>query len=149
VTERIRVMIVDDHLMVRRGLSTFLRAARDLELVGEAEAGAEAIRICEKTRPDVVRMDLRLPDVDGIDATRAIRQAHPQIRVIVLTSSHEDELVSQALGAGAIGYLLKDVGVTSVGTRSEPPWLVVPPSRQRRRRPLSAKRQHRRHLVMS
>jgi two-component system, NarL family, response regulator LiaR len=115
VNERIRVLVVDDHLMVRRGLATFLRAAQDLELVGEAATGAEAIRMCEHTRADVVLMDLRMPDLDGIAATRTIRQAHPHIQIIALTSAHEDELVSQALRAGAIGYLLKDVGVTGLG----------------------------------
>jgi len=115
MTERIRVMIVDDHLMVRRGLATFLRSARDLELVGEATNGAQAIGMCEKAHPDVVLMDLKMPQLDGITATRTIRQAHPEIQVIALTSSHEDELVTQALRAGAIGYLLKDVGVTGLG----------------------------------
>jgi NarL family two-component system response regulator LiaR len=114
-TERIRVMIVDDHLMVRRGLATFLRSAPDLELVGEAGTGTEAMRVCERSRPDVVLMDLKLPELDGIAATRAIRAAHPNIQVIALTSSQDDELVSEALRAGAIGYLLKDVGVTGLG----------------------------------
>src|SRR5215216_1653990 len=108
-------MVVDDHLMVRRGLATFLRGARDLELVGEAATGAEAIHLCEQTQADVVLMDLRMPGVDGIAATRTIRQAYPHIQVIALTSSHEDELVAQALRAGAIGYLLKDVGVNGLG----------------------------------
>jgi len=115
VTERIRVVIVDDHLMVRRGLATFLKAAQDLELVGEAATGPEAIRVCAETRPDVVLMDLKLPELDGIGATLAIRQAHPETQVIAVTSSHEDDLVSQVLRAGAIGYLLKDVGVTGLG----------------------------------
>jgi NarL family two-component system response regulator LiaR len=115
VNERIRVMIVDDHLMVRRGLATFLRAAPDLELVGEAASGAEAIRMCEQARPEVILMDLKLPDLDGIAATRAIRNAHPEIQVIAVTSSQEDALVSEALRAGAIGYLLKDVGVVGLG----------------------------------
>jgi NarL family two-component system response regulator LiaR len=114
VTERIRVMIVDDHLMVRRGLATLLGTAQDLELVGEAATGAVAVRMCAQIRPDVVLMDLRLPELDGIAATRAIRDAHPDTQVIVLTGSHEDELVSEALRAGAIGYLLKDVGVTGL-----------------------------------
>lgn len=114
MNQRIRVMIVDDHLMVRRGLATFLRAAQDLELVGEAATGAEAIRMCERNRPDVVLMDLKMPEFDGVAATRTIRQAHPEIQVIVVTSSQEDELVSQALRAGAIGYLLKNVGVTGL-----------------------------------
>src|SRR5947207_14544365 len=112
---RIRVMIVDDHLMVRRGLATFLRATPDLELVGEAASGAEAIRVCEQTRPDVVLMDLKLPDLDGIAATRAIRDAHPDIQVIVVTSSPEDELVSESLRAGAVGYILKYVDVIRLG----------------------------------
>jgi NarL family two-component system response regulator LiaR len=115
MTERIRVVIVDDHLMVRRGLATFLKAAEDLELVGEAATGPEAIRVCAETRPDVVLMDLKLPELDGIGATLAIRQAHPETQVIAVTSSHEDDLVSQVLRAGAIGYLLKDVGVTGLG----------------------------------
>src|SRR5512132_1368934 len=106
MSKRIRVMIVDDHLMVRRGLATFLRAAPDLELVGEAASGAEAIQLCEQARPEVVLMDLKLPDLDGIAATRAIRAAHPEIQVIAVTSSQEDGLVSEALRAGAIGYLL-------------------------------------------
>jgi DNA-binding NarL/FixJ family response regulator len=108
-------MIVDDHLMVRRGLATFLGIAPDLELVGEAATGAEAVRLCARIRPDVVLMDLKLPELDGIAATRAIRQALPDVRVIAVTSSHEDELVSEALRAGAIGYLLKDVGVAGLG----------------------------------
>jgi len=115
VTARIRVMIVDDHLMVRRGLATFLGAAQDLELVGEAASAAEAVRLCNEIRPDVVLMDLRLPDMDGTAATHLIRQAHPNIQVIAVTSSQEDELVSAALRAGAVGYLLKDVGVTGLG----------------------------------
>ncbi len=115
MTERIRVVIVDDHLMVRRGLATFLKAAQDLELVGEAATGPEAVRVCAETRPDVVLMDLKLPELDGIGATRAIRQAHPETQVIAVTSSQEDDLVSQVLRAGAIGYLLKDVGVTGLG----------------------------------
>jgi NarL family two-component system response regulator LiaR len=115
VNERIRVMIVDDHLMVRRGLATFLRAAPDLELVGEAASGAEAIQVCGQVRPNVVLMDLKLPNLDGIAATRAIRSAHPEIQVIAVTSSQEDGLVSEALRAGAIGYLLKDVGVMGLG----------------------------------
>ena len=115
MTARIRVMIVDDHLMVRRGLATFLGAAQDLELVGEAASAAEAVRLCNEIRPDVVLMDLRLPDMDGTAATHLIRQAHPNIQVIAVTSSQEDELVSAALRAGAVGYLLKDVGVTGLG----------------------------------
>ncbi len=105
----IRVMIVDDHAVVRSGLGAFLLAFDDLELVGEASGGAEALRLCGQQRPDVVLMDLVMPEVDGAAATRAIRQAYPQTQVIALTSFKEDELVQGALKAGAIGYLLKNV----------------------------------------
>jgi len=115
VNARIRVMIVDDHLMVRRGMATFLGAAHDLELVGEAATGKDAVRLCHELHPNVVLMDLKLPDMDGIAATREIRQAHPDIQVIAVTSSYSDELVAEALRAGAVGYLLKDVGVTGLG----------------------------------
>jgi NarL family two-component system response regulator LiaR len=108
-------MVVDDHHMVRRGMANFLGAAPDLELVGEAATGAEAVRVCAHIRPDVVLMDLKLPDLDGIEVTRAIRKAHPQVRVIIVTSSLQHDLVSDALRAGAIGYLLKDIGVAGLG----------------------------------
>jgi two-component system, NarL family, response regulator LiaR len=105
----IRVMLVDDHTMVRRGLSTFLKAFDDLELAGEAESGEAAIRLCAKVLPDVILMDMVMPDMDGAAATRAIRQQFPQVQVIALTSFKEGDLVKNALEAGAIGYLLKDV----------------------------------------
>jgi DNA-binding NarL/FixJ family response regulator len=114
VTERIRVMVVDDHLMVRRGLATFLDSAPDLEVVAEATGGAEAVRTCAKIRPDVVLLDLKLPELDGISVTRAIRAANPEIQVIAMTSSLDDELVSDALNAGAVGFLLKYVGVSEL-----------------------------------
>jgi NarL family two-component system response regulator LiaR len=115
VSDRIRVVIVDDHLMVRRGLATFLRSAPDLELVGEAASGKEAIRICGEVQPDVVLMDLMLPDVDGVTATRAIREANPETEVIAVTSSLDDALVGRVLRAGAISYLLKDVSALTLG----------------------------------
>src|SRR6185503_7029281 len=105
----IRVMLVDDHTMVRRGLATFLKAFDDLELAGEAESGEAAIRLCAEVLPDVILMDMVMPDMDGAAATRAIRQQFPQVRVIVLTSFKEGDLVKNALQAGAIGYLLKDL----------------------------------------
>lgn len=105
----IRVMIVDDHMMVRRGLATFLKVFDDLELAGEAESGEDAIQLCAKVLPDVILMDMVLPVMDGATATRAIRQQFPQIKVIALTSFKEGELIKNALEAGAIGYLLKDV----------------------------------------
>jgi NarL family two-component system response regulator LiaR len=115
VSDRIRVVIVDDHLMVRRGLATFLRSAPDLQLVGEAASGKEAIRICAEVQPDVVLMDLMLPDVDGVTATQAIREARPETQVIAVTSSLDDALVAQVLRAGAISYLLKDVSALTLG----------------------------------
>jgi len=102
-------MIVDDHAMVRRGLATFLRVQPDLELVGEASNGGEALRVCEQIQPDVILMDLVMPKMDGMAATRVIRQRWPQVQVIALTSFQEKELVQEALQAGAISYLLKNV----------------------------------------
>jgi two-component system, NarL family, response regulator LiaR len=113
-TERIRVLIVDDHQMVRDGLATFLRVARDLELVGEADSGAEAVRQCEALSPDVVLMDMVMPDMDGAAATRAIRECCPDVRVIALTSFPEENLVHQALQAGALSYLMKNVGAAEL-----------------------------------
>ena len=108
-SKRIRVMLVDDHTMVRRGLATFLKAFDDLELAGEAENGRTAIELCAKRQPDVILMDMVMPDMNGAIATRTIRQQFPNVQVIALTSFKEEELVKSALEAGAIGYLLKDV----------------------------------------
>jgi NarL family two-component system response regulator LiaR len=108
-TNPIRVMLVDDHAVVRSGLGAFLLAFDDLELVGEAGGGEEAVRLCEQVQPDVVLMDLVMPGMDGAAATRAIRERCPQIQVIALTSFKEKELVQGVLEAGAIGYLLKNV----------------------------------------
>ncbi len=105
----IRVLLVDDHAVVRSGLSAFLTIYDDLELAGEARDGAEAVRLCRQLQPDVVLMDLVMPEMDGATATRQIRQLCPRTQVIVLTSFREDELVQGALQAGAIGYLLKNV----------------------------------------
>ncbi|HKI53828.1 MAG TPA: response regulator transcription factor [Anaerolineales bacterium] len=108
-SEPIRLMIVDDHTMVRRGLATILKVFDDLQLVGEAESGEAAIQLCAEVLPDVILMDMSLPGMDGAMATRAIRKKLPQIQVIVLTSYKDGKLIKQALEAGAIGYLLKDV----------------------------------------
>ncbi len=105
----IRVVLVDDHAVVRSGLAAFLLAFDGLELVGEAGSGEEAVRLCEQVQPDVVLMDLVMPGMDGAAATRAIRERCPQVQVIALTSFKEDELVQGALQAGAISYLLKNV----------------------------------------
>lgn len=116
-TEPIRVMIVDNHAMVRRGLATILKvfddssegAGRPLQLAGEAENGVAAIELCGEILPDVVLMDMVMPEMDGASATRAICEKYPQVQVIALTSFKEGDLVKNALEAGAIGYLLKDV----------------------------------------
>ncbi len=106
---QIRVLVVDDHAMVRRGLAAFMKAKPDLQLVGEAANGGEAITLCERMQPDVVLMDLIMPGMSGAEATRAIRSRWPQVRVIALTSFGDKELVREALGAGALSYLLKNV----------------------------------------
>ena len=108
-SENIRVLLVDDHAVVRSGLADFLFAYDDLELVGEASGGEVAVSMCERVKPDVVLMDLVMPGMDGAQATRAIRQACPDIQVIALTSYKEEDLVQNAMQAGAIGYLLKNV----------------------------------------
>ena len=105
----IRVMLVDDHAMVRRGLATFLMVFDDFKLVGEADSGLAAIELCEQVKPDVILMDMVMPEMDGASATRAIRKQFPQVQVIALTSFKEGDLIKNALEAGAIGYLLKDV----------------------------------------
>ncbi len=102
-------MIVDDHAVVRSGLSAFLLAYDDLEHVGDATGGADAVSKCMSLRPDVVLMDLVMPEVDGAEATRRIKEACPEVQVIALTSYKEDDLVQGALKAGAISYLLKNV----------------------------------------
>ena len=110
-TNPIRVMIVDDHDMVRSGLSVFLEAFDDLELVGEAVDGEEAIRLCAELQPHVVLMDLVMPEMDGVTATQAIRQAYPAVQIIALTSFNDQDLVQGALQAGAVGYLLKNASI--------------------------------------
>lgn len=109
MADRIRVLIVDDHKVVRKGLRAFLLAYADLDMVGEAGSGDEAVRVCSQLKPDVVLMDLVMPGMDGAAATAAIRTRCPDIRVIALTSFPEEDLVQQALKAGAISYLLKNV----------------------------------------
>jgi NarL family two-component system response regulator LiaR len=105
----IRVLVVDDHAVVRGGLGAFLLAFDDLEQVGEAASGRDALRLCAAVGPDVVLMDLVMPEMDGAETTRLLRQQFPQVQVIALTSFKEDDLVRRAMQAGAIGYLLKNV----------------------------------------
>jgi NarL family two-component system response regulator LiaR len=107
--KKIRVMIVDDHAVVRSGLSAFLSANPDLELVGEAENGEQAVVRAGLLQPDVMLMDLMMPVMDGVSAIRGIKTQHPGIQIVALTSFQEDELVQNALRAGAVGYLMKNV----------------------------------------
>jgi two-component system, NarL family, response regulator LiaR len=108
-SQTIRVMLVDDHNVVRSGLATFLKAYEDLELVAEAKNGMEAVNLCHKKKPDVILMDLMMPEMDGIAATRAILADYPDIKIVAMTSFEDEELVQGVLSAGAMGYLLKNV----------------------------------------
>jgi two-component system, NarL family, response regulator LiaR len=107
--DKIKVLLVDDHTVVRSGLSAVLSISDDLELVGEASDGAEAVKAVERLQPDVVLMDLLMPNMDGVEATRIIKERWPKVQVIALTSFKEKEYVEGALKAGATGYLLKNV----------------------------------------
>jgi DNA-binding NarL/FixJ family response regulator len=104
----IRVLLVDDHAMVRRGMRDFLALHDDIEVVGEAADGAEAVERADELRPDIVVMDLMMPNLDGIEATARIKAAHPELEVIALTSFIEEARVVAAIEAGASGFLLKD-----------------------------------------
>jgi len=107
--DRITVMIVDDHEMVRRGAGSYLEAQPDISLVAQAGSGEEAVRLAQEFIPDVVLMDLLMPDMDGIEATRRVKNVSPRTQIVILTSFHQDEYVFPAFKAGAISYLLKDV----------------------------------------
>mgnify|MGYP001025983740 FL=1 len=104
-----RVMIVDDHGMVRKGLMAYLKNRSDILVVGEARDGREAVTLCEQLQPKVILMDLLMPEMDGVEAIRTIHKQWPQVQIIALTSFQEKELVQDALRAGAIGYLLKNI----------------------------------------
>jgi NarL family two-component system response regulator LiaR len=107
--DAITVVIVDDHFMVRQGLCALLETQNDISLVGQAASGDEAIRLCAEHAPDVVLMDLVMPGLNGVEATRQIKQLSPRTQVIVLTSYHDDEHIVPAIRAGALSYLLKDL----------------------------------------
>jgi NarL family two-component system response regulator LiaR len=107
--KKIRVMIVDDHAVVRSGLSAFLMVNLDLELVGEAESGEDALQKVPRLKPDVILMDLKMPGMGGVAAIRALHKDYPELRIIALTSYVDDGLVQGALQAGANGYLMKNV----------------------------------------
>lgn len=114
MSEPIRVMLVDDHDMVRKGARGFLEAQSDIEVVAEAGSGEDAVRLAREQVPDVVLMDLVMPGMDGVEATRQVKDASPRTQIIVLTSYHQDEHIFPALQAGAISYLLKDVKATEL-----------------------------------
>lgn len=108
MTAPIRVLVADDHLIIRQGLRLILETSDDLELVGEAADGAEALEQSALLKPDVVLMDLRMPGMDGLSAIERLRVEQPQVAVVILTTFNEDELMMRGLRAGAKGYLLKD-----------------------------------------
>lgn len=107
----IRVIIVDDHPVVRRGIHFALATAEDICVLAEAGSGEEAVRLCQEQQPDVVLMDIMMPGMDGVATTRALKQQCPKAQILVLTSFQEGQYVRDALKAGAIGYLLKDVAI--------------------------------------
>jgi DNA-binding NarL/FixJ family response regulator len=108
--ESVRVVVADDHPAIREGLRVLLASAPGIEVVGQASTGVEAIRLADELQPDVVIMDLHMPELNGIEATRRIRDASPHIRILVLTMLEDDDSVFAAIRAGAYGYLLKGAG---------------------------------------
>ena len=112
--DSITVLLVDDHRVVRQGVRAFLATQPDISVVGEAESGAEGVQFAGQFVPDVVLMDLIMPGMDGVQATREIKRASPRTQIIVLTSYHDDEHIFPALRAGALSYLLKDIGAEAL-----------------------------------
>jgi NarL family two-component system response regulator LiaR len=110
MTDKISLLLTDDHAIVRQGIRVFLELQPDLVVVGEADSGEAAVRMAAELAPDVVLMDLVMPGMDGVEATRQVKQVSPHSQIIVLTSYHEDEYIFPALRAGALSYVLKDVG---------------------------------------
>ncbi len=110
MTEPIRVLIADDHLIVREGLRLILETADGIALVGEATDGVEAVRLADEVQPDVILMDLRMPEIDGLTAIKKLQATQPEIAVVILTTYNEDDQMVRGLKAGARGYLLKDTG---------------------------------------
>ncbi len=115
-SEPITVVIVDDHSVVRQGVRAFLETHPDIRVVGEAASGAEAVRLAMRYAPDVMLMDLVMPGMDGVAATRQVKRVSPRTQIIVLTSYHEDEHIFPAIRAGALSYLLKDVQPEELAT---------------------------------
>ena len=108
MSEAIRVLIADDHQLVRQGLAALLSVKPGFEVLGQAQNGAEAVKMAANLKPDIILMDLLMPKMNGIEATREIKQENPEARILIITSFAEDENVYQAIKAGALGYLLKD-----------------------------------------
>jgi len=116
MAESISVLLVDDHAVVRQGVKAFLVTQADISVVGEAGSGEEAVQLTEQFVPDVILMDLIMPNIDGVEATRRVKQVSPRSQVIVLTSYHEDEHIFPALKAGALSYILKDVSAEELAS---------------------------------
>jgi NarL family two-component system response regulator LiaR len=113
-TDRITVIIIDDHEMVRRGACSYLEAQPDISIVAQGSSGEEAVQLAQQYVPDVVLMDLVMPGMDGVAATRKVKDVSPRTQIVILTSFHQDEYIFPALQAGAISYLLKDVRATDL-----------------------------------
>jgi DNA-binding NarL/FixJ family response regulator len=115
--EKLKIVLADDHLIFAEGINTFLRNyADDMVVCGIASTGKEAISMAREYRPDIILMDVRMPEMDGVEAVRAIKRNHPDIKIIMLSTYHEDELVRSSLLAGASGYLLKEISPTELIT---------------------------------
>ena len=116
MTDSISVLLVDDHSMVRQGVKAFLVTQPDISVVGEAGSGEEAVKLAEHYIPDVILMDLIMPNMDGVEATRRVKHVSPRSQIIVLTSYHEDEHIFPALKAGALSYILKDISAEELAS---------------------------------
>jgi len=116
VSDLISVLLVDDHAMVRQGVRAFLETQSGISVVGEAGSGDEAVKLAAQHIPDVILMDLIMPDMDGVETTRRVRQVSPRSQIVVLTSYHEDEHIFPALKAGALSYILKDVSAEELAS---------------------------------
>jgi len=116
MADSITVLLVDDHAMVRQGVKAFLVTQPDISVVGEAGSGEEAIQLVAQLIPDVILMDLIMPNMDGVETTRHVKQVSPRSQIVVLTSYHEDEHIFPALKAGALSYILKDVSADELAS---------------------------------
>jgi two-component system, NarL family, response regulator LiaR len=114
MSDKITVLITDDHSVVRQGVRVFLETQPEIEVLGEADSGQEAIKMCLELAPDVVLLDLLMPKMNGVEATRQIKQVSPRSNIVILTSYHDDEFIVPAIKAGALSYLLKDVSPTEL-----------------------------------